>query len=305
MKGTKGSERREAPKTTASSGTARIAAAFASARAGKRAALMPYVTAGYPTLASLGPQLRAAGRAGADLVEVGVPFSDPLADGPIVQQAAEEALRGGYRLGELFSAIREVARDAPPLVLLTYINPVLAYGAERFLEEARDAGVTGLIVPDLPLVESGALGRAAARRDLVLVPMAAPTSTDAHLAAVAEGPGFVYGVSVTGVTGVRERLDPEVLAFADRLKAKIRRPVAIGFGISTPNQAREVGARADGVIIGSALVRAIGQRLSCPEAAVEEFVARIRQAMEPDDATPTRSVFDNRRIAAGEEGPER
>lgn len=275
----------------ASSGTARIAQAFARARAEGRAALMPYVTAGYPSLESLGPQLRAASRAGADLVEVGVPFSDPLADGPVVQHAAEEALRGEYRLADLFSAIGAVGREAPPVVLLTYINPVLAYGADRFLDAARDAGVTGLIVPDLPHVESAPLGRAAARRRLALVPMAAPTSTDAHLEAISEGPGFVYGVSVTGVTGVRERLAPEVLAFADRLKTKIRCPVAIGFGISTPEQAREVGARADGVIIGSALVRAIGERVDCPEAAVEDFVARIRKAMEPKDAGSLRPVF--------------
>lgn len=267
-----------------SSGIARLAGVFQRTRGEGRAALMPYVTAGFPRLRDLGPMLRAAARAGADLVEVGVPFSDPLADGPVVQHASEAALNTDYRLADLFPTLGAVADDAPPTVLLTYVNPVLAYGMERFLKEARDAQVTGVIIPDLPAAESREMERAAQRVGLALIPLAAPTSTDQHLAAISTGPGFIYGVSVTGVTGVREKLDPSVLAFARRLKAHVKRPVAIGFGISTPDQARAVGMEADGVIIGSALLRAIGERPEAPARAVEEFVSGIRKALKADSA---------------------
>jgi tryptophan synthase alpha chain len=265
-----------------SSGTARIDAAFAAARREGRAALMPYVTAGYPHLDVLEPMLLAAGRAGADVIEVGVPFSDPLADGPVLQRAAEAALQSGYRLRDLFPVLARVMGSAPPLVLLTYVNPVLAYGVDRFLDAAAGAGVAGLIIPDLPVVESREMDDAARARGLGLIPLAAPTSTDRHLKAIASGPGFVYGVSVTGVTGAREQLAPEVTAFARRLKAHVQRPVAIGFGISTPEQARAVARAADGVIIGSALVRAIGEAPERAPAVVEEFVGRIRKAMDAD-----------------------
>lgn len=262
--------------TPRAAGPTRIAAAF---RAG-RPVLIPYVTAGHPRLSVLPALIRAAREAGADLMEVGLPFSDPLADGPVLQAAAATALAGGATVDRVFSALA-AARDAGlPILLLTYVNPVLARGPERFLEEARDAGVDGLIVPDLPWAEARGLERAARTRGLALIPMAAPTSTDAHLRAIRRARGFVYGVSVTGVTGVRTALDPSTLAFAARLKAAVPLPVAIGFGIGTPEQAAAVARVADGVIVGSALVRALEAEPDDPPGVVRRLVGAFRRALD-------------------------
>ncbi|MDA8199588.1 MAG: tryptophan synthase subunit alpha [Thermaerobacter sp.] len=229
-------------------------------RGRQRAALMPYLTAGFPDLDSLPALLAALAVGGADAVELGIPFSDPLADGPALQAAATAALTAGFTLDGLWDVLERTLPSFPlPVVLLTYVNPILAHGTLRFVERAVACGVTGLIVPDLPWVESGPLRRLTRDRGLALVPMATPNSPERHLQRIRSGEGFVYGVSVTGVTGVRDQLAPDVLAFASRLKEAVRLPVAIGFGISTPEQAARVGTVADGVIVGSALVSAMMQ----------------------------------------------
>ncbi len=257
----------------------RIAEAFRQAGKEGRAALMPYVTGGFPRLDMLADVVDAAFRGGADLVEVGVPFSDPLADGPVLQRAAEAALAGPYSLQGLFDALA-ARREPGPVVLLTYVNPVLAWGAARFLAASRAAGASGLIIPDLPWAESREMDRAARGEGLALIPLAAPTSTDEHLARLNRARGFVYGVSLTGVTGARADLDPGLAAFAGRLKRATRLPVAIGFGISTPEQARTVGRLVDGVIVGSALVRAQADDPADAVGITEGFVRRFRDALD-------------------------
>lgn len=258
-----------------------ITAAFAQSRLHQgRPALMPYLTAGYPAPGMLADLVESAVNGGADLLEIGVPFSDPLADGPIVQHAAQVALDQGFRLADLFSELKSASHRAPgvPLVLLTYVNPVLAYGPEAFLDRAAASGASGLIVPDLPWMEAEGLDRLARERDLALIPLAAPTSTDAHLDAIRSARGFIYGVSLTGVTGVRHSLDPGVVSFAQRLK-KTGLPVAIGFGISTPAHAQALVGVADGVIVGSALVRAVGEARGREVETVRTFVEGFRMAL--------------------------
>lgn len=262
-------------------GSELIRAAFAQSRQAGRPALMPYLTAGFPAPGTLADLVESAVAGGADLLEIGVPFSDPLADGPILQHAAQVALDQGFRLSDLFSEVEQATRRVPgvPLVLLTYVNPVLAYGPEAFLDRAVKSGVSGLIVPDLPWLEAGFLAELAGARELALIPLAAPTSTDAHLNALRKARGFVYGVSLTGVTGVRASLDAGVAAFAERLQ-RTGLPVAIGFGISTPAHAKALVGRADGVIVGSALVKAIGDSPGREAQVVKTFVADFRAALE-------------------------
>ncbi|CAB1129163.1 Tryptophan synthase alpha chain [Candidatus Hydrogenisulfobacillus filiaventi] len=264
----------------AATGVARIAEAFARARAQGRAALIPYVTAGVPDLPYLVPLLERMAQAGADLIEVGIPFSDPLADGPVLQRAAALALARGTRV----RAILETLGRQPlpvPVVFLTYVNPVLRFGPAAFLEAARAAGVSGVIIPDLPWIEAGEMATLARRQGLALIPLVAPTSTDRHVLSLKRAEGFIYGVSVTGVTGVRQTVDPGVVPLVERVRAHSTLPVAIGFGISTPEQAAAVGRIADGVIVGSALVRRIldaepGEALNTAAAFVGSLAAALR-----------------------------
>ena len=264
-------------------GARRLEAVF---RDRETAALMPYLTAGYPDLAELPALLDALVAGGADAVELGVPFSDPLADGPALQAAATAALAAGFTLDGFWEVLGGALAHYPlPVALLTYVNPILAHGAARFVERAAACGVAGLIVPDLPWAESGALGRLTRAHGVALVPMATPNSPPEHLRRIRSGQGFVYGVSVTGVTGVRDQLSPDVLAFASRLKESVGLPVAIGFGISTPEQAARVATVADGVIVGSALVTAV---MRDPAHAAEVAAMRVGELRRALDAAPRR-----------------
>jgi tryptophan synthase alpha chain len=236
-------------------GSDAIAAAFAGH--GKSAALMPYLMGGFPTLDASREIGIACADAGADLVELGVPFSDPLADGPVIHAAATEALRAGATplwVLEVCAAVSERI----PVVLMAYANLVLGY--DGFLEQARAAGASGLIVPDLPHDEAGDLRAELDGLGLALVPLAAPSSTDERLAEIGrDARGFVYTVSLAGTTGERDELPPGLTRTVERVRAAASVPVAVGFGISTPAQARAVGDIADGVIVGSRLVRAAGE----------------------------------------------
>ena len=264
----------------------RIEAAFLKAKGEGRAALIPYITAGYPDLARLSSLIRALSQAGADVIEIGIPFSDPLADGPVLQRAATEALRQGVRIRDIMAAVREVASGSPPLVFLTYINPVFRAGMGAFAHAARESGVEALIIPDLPWVEGTDLRRAASAEEMTIIPLVAPTSTPQHLRAIRRARGFVYGVSVTGVTGMRQDVDDGARAMVARVKHVVPLPVALGFGISTPDQAREVGGWADGVIVGSALVKAIAEDPGNAEAVAFGMVSAFRQKM----AAPSRTT---------------
>uniref|UniRef100_A0A7C2GDX4 Tryptophan synthase alpha chain n=1 Tax=Thermus islandicus TaxID=540988 RepID=A0A7C2GDX4_9DEIN len=231
--------------------------AFAKARAEGRAALIPYLTAGFPSREGFLEAVRAV-LPYADLLEIGLPYSDPLGDGPVIQRASEVALRKGMSVQGVLELFREVRALTPkPLFLMTYLNPVLAWGPERFFGLFKQAGATGVILPDLPPDEDPGLVRLAQEIGLETVFLLAPTSTEARIATVARhATGFVYAVSVTGVTGARERLPEEVRDLVRRIKAQTPLPVAVGFGVSSRATA-EQAAVADGVVVGSALVRAL------------------------------------------------
>jgi len=231
--------------------------AFAKARAEGRAALIPYLTAGFPSREGFLEAVRAV-LPYADLLEIGLPYSDPLGDGPVIQRASEVALRKGMSVQGVLELFREVRALTPkPLFLMTYLNPVLAWGPERFFGLFKQAGATGVILPDLPPDEDPGLVRLAQEIGLETVFLLAPTSTEARIATVARHTtGFVYAVSVTGVTGARERLPEEVRDLVRRIKAQTPLPVAVGFGVSSRATA-EQAAVADGVVVGSALVRAL------------------------------------------------
>ena len=260
-------------------GLERIAVAFESARAeGRRAALMPYLMGGFPDLDTSRRIGLEYARAGADLIELGVPFSDPLADGPVIHAAATAALRTGVKLPDvLLEVARPIADEGVPVVVMCYANPIFARGLERFADLLLDVGASGLIVPDLPLEEASAVLRACDERGLALVPLVAPTTPGARLAQIgAQARGFLYTVSLTGTTGERlDGLGDGLGAVVSRAAACTEVPVAVGFGISTPDQAAAAAAAgADGVIVGSRLVRAAGEG-SDPVAAVGAVVREL------------------------------
>jgi len=254
----------------------RLARAFSRPRAG-RAALMPYLTGGHPSLETSHRLVATLIDAGADVVELGVPFSDPIADGPVVQQSTHAALAAGVTPDDVL-ALAAAHSAGVPFVLLTYLNPVVAYGAARFFERAARAGVEALVIPDLPHDEAagrdialereaGGLAALAAGAGISLVPMATPTSTDERLDLVAAAAtSFVYCVAVTGVTGARAGIGDELPALLGRLRERTAAPLTVGFGISTPAQAADVATLADGVIIGSALIDAVSRAAGPDEA---------------------------------------
>ncbi len=261
-------------------GTVRIAQAFESARAdGRRAALMPYLMGGFPDLESSRRIGIAYADGGADLIELGVPFSDPLADGPVIHAAATSALRAGATVPRVLGVARSISQHVP-VIAMCYANPILARGLERFADALLAAGASGLIVPDLPLEEAQEVLEACDARGLALVPLVAPTTPEERLARIGEqARGFLYAVSLTGTTGERMDLDGGLRAIVSRAAAHTEVPVALGFGIATPEQARSAAeAGADGVIVGSRLVRAAGEAED-PAAAVRELVAEFRTAL--------------------------
>ncbi len=260
----------------------RIAAAFDALQRRGRRALVPFLMGGDPSLAATGAFLDRFAAAGADLLEIGVPFSDPIADGPINQRAAQRALDAGTTLdGVLDVVARTRSRLDQPVVLLSYCNPILRLGLEAFAQRAGAAGVDGIVIPDLPPEEGAAFAAAFGPVGIDLVFLAAPTSTDERLAQVAlASRGFIYCVSLTGVTGIRAGLAEDVGALVARLRRHTALPVCVGFGVSTPDQAREVAAAADGVIVGSAIVALIERDGEAAGPAVEAFVRALRSGVD-------------------------
>jgi tryptophan synthase alpha chain len=254
-------------------GEDRIAAAFALRRG--RAALMPYLMGGFPDMATS----RAIGEAyaanGADLIELGVPYSDPLADGPVIHAAGTAALRAGATIGGVLEVAEALARRVP-VMLMAYVNLILAPGPDAFARTAREAGVSGLIIPDLPFEEAPEIEAACAEHALALIPLVAPTTTDERLARIgARARGFIYTVSVTGTTGERTSGEEQFRPILDRVHAHTSAPVALGFGIALPEQAAAAAsAGADGVIVGTRLVRAAAEEHD-PVAATGELVAAL------------------------------
>jgi tryptophan synthase alpha chain len=254
-----------------------IAAAFATS--GKRAALMPYLMGGFPDLDTSRAIGEAYAEAGADLVELGVPFSDPLADGPVIHAAGTAALDSGATLHGVLEVGRTLT-EAVPVVLMCYANLVFARGPERFADQLAERGISGLIVPDLPLEEAAETLSACDAAGVALVALVAPTTPDERLGAIGRSArGFVYAVAVTGTTGERQGLDEELPGIIARTKARTDVPVALGFGIGTPEGAAlAADAGADGVIVGSRLVRAVAEEPE-PVAAVRDLVAGFAAAL--------------------------
>lgn len=270
------------PPASTTPGDERISAAFQAARQEGRAALMPYLMAGFPDRETSLAVAAAYADSGADVIELGVPFSDPLADGPTIHAAATAALANGATLATALEVCRSVS-DRVPVVLMVYVNMVLAHGgATEFARLALAAGASGAIVPDLPLGEAEDIRDAFDAEGLALVPLVAPTTAPERLERIgALAKGFVYVVSTVGTTGERAEVPPALAELVAATKAVASTPVAVGFGIGTPGQAAEVGRIADGVIIGSRLVRAAAEAGSAEDAAdaVAGFLGETRVAL--------------------------
>jgi len=273
----------ETKATSKTSGVDRIAAAFSRCFAKGEPALVTYVMAGDPDVATSKAMALACVEGGADLLELGIPFSDPIADGPTIQKAAERALASGTKLADVLEVARAVrARSDVPIALMGYLNPVHSRGLARFVDDCVGAGVDALIIPDLLPEEAGELLSLATPRGLKLVFLVAPTSGPDRIdAAVKAATGFVYFVSVTGVTGARKALPKEIGAQVAAVRAASRVPVVIGFGVSNPEQARSLGGLADGVVVGSAIVSRIAEggprRVRADR--VRRFVGSLKRAL--------------------------
>jgi tryptophan synthase alpha chain len=260
----------------------RIDQAFARLRARGERAFIPYFMAGDPSLETTARLIEEADARGADVIEVGLPFSDPLADGPTIQRAAVRALERGTSLYRLLATLAQVSgRVQAPLVVMTYLNPLHRYGLDKVTRDLAQAGVAGLIVPDCPIDESGPLGRAAATAGLDLVALAAPTSGPERLRRIARASrGFVYLVPLTGITGERTEFPPELVRLVRDLRAVTTKPIGVGFGISTPDQVAAVVQHADGAVVGSAIVRLVERHAGDPDLVtkVGEFIGSLKAA---------------------------
>ena len=244
---------------------------------------MPYFPLGYPDLETSIGVIEALAKNGADLIEVGLSFSDPLADGPVIQHATQIALEKGITVKKSLDAVKELRKRGVdiPLILMGYYNPMLAYGLEKFVRDSGEAGADGFIVPDLPMEESDEFVGATGQSPLPLIQMLAPTTSPERMEMIARNAkGFIYLVSVTGITGERKSLAEGLGDLIALVRKHTSVPVCVGFGISTPEQAREVGKMADGVIVGSACVKAIGGSEKPVETA-KQFAAEFRSALNP------------------------
>ncbi len=223
-------------------------------------AFIPFITCGYPDLETTAEVVRAAVRNGADLIELGIPFSDPTAEGPVIMEANLEALRGGITTDQVFDFVRELRREVRiPMVFMTYANVIYSYGAVRFISACREAGIDGLILPDLPFEEKDEFLPVCRKLGVDLISMIAPTSENRIAMIAREAEGFLYIVSSLGVTGVRSEIKTDIAAIVDVVRKNTEIPCAVGFGISTPEQARKMADLSDGAIVGSAVIRLIAE----------------------------------------------
>jgi len=257
---------------------------FENLRSNNRKALIPFFTAGYPDVPTFLALVMEASKSGADLIEIGIPFSDPIADGPTIQYSSARALKTGITLSQTLELIKKLTEMIPtPLLVMSYLNPILKMGVDQFMKAANEAGVAGLIVPDLPVEEVGLLKSEARTVGIPLILFLAPTSSDKRIEQVdAHAEGFIYLVSIAGVTGARDRLAGEALRLAARVRSKTTLPVCVGFGISNPEQAFCLSREADGVIIGSAIVDII-RKAGEGTAAISQvgsFLAAVRRGID-------------------------
>lgn len=244
-------------------------------------AFIPFITAGDPCLEVTERLVPAMAQAGADLIEIGIPFSDPVAEGIVIQEADMRALASGTTTDQIFDSVKRIREKTDiPLAFMTYINPVFAYGVDKFMERAADCGIDALIVPDMPFEERGELLPACKKHGLTLIYLAAPTSKERVQAIARESEGFVYCVSSLGVTGVRDSITTDIRKMVEMVKQGKDVPCAVGFGISTPEQAEAMAAQSDGVIVGSAIVKIIARYgANCVEP-VCDYVREMKEAVE-------------------------
>ena len=253
---------------------------FARAKSEKRAAFLPYFCIGYPDYAESLRAIESVAAAGVDGFEIGIPFSDPIADGPTIQATTQIALENGTTLRQCLAAVKTLRQKGvtQPMLMMGYANPLVAYGTDRFVRDARAAGADGLIVPDLPPEEASMFAESCAREGLALVFFLAPTSNDARIEmATANATGFIYVVSLTGITGARKELPAYLTKYFARLRAKTDMPLVLGFGISTPEHARQLRGLTDGFIVASALIRAWERGFDEMRALAGEIFAASRE----------------------------
>jgi tryptophan synthase alpha chain len=262
--------------------TTTLATTTAALRASGKKALVAYLMAGYPDERTFKDLVNASVDAGCDIIEVGIPFSDPIADGPVIQAVSNAALSRGTTLRSALEQCARLSARVPPLVAMTYVNPVLRMGVDSFASAACESGISGVILPDVSFEESDAFRPAFRSRGLAYIDLVAPTSSDARVRSIAgASSGFVYVVSVTGVTGARSALPIGVTELADRVRAATETPVYVGFGVSTPENAAHVARQADGVIMGSRLMQLAGDGNPAEAGRrVGEFLAAVRRAVD-------------------------
>jgi tryptophan synthase alpha chain len=248
----------------------------------KKPALVVYVTCGDPNIDTTREIILAACRAGADVIELGVPFSDPVADGPVIQRASERALKNGTSLEDVLRLAGDVRKETDAgLIVFSYLNPVLRFGLERFCGKAAQAGVDGALITDLTVEEAGEYRRLMAAHDLDTIFLAAPTSPDQRLKAISQAcRGFVYAVSRTGITGAQKQLATDAQGLVNRIRKFTKLPVAVGFGIANPQQYAQVGEFADAAVVGSAIVQLIEQNPGREAQAVESFVRSLKSGIQ-------------------------
>ena len=246
----------------------------------KGKALIPFITAGDPDLKTTEQLILAMAKAGADLIELGIPFSDPVAEGPVIQLASERALQAGATTDKILALVSRVRKESDvPTAFMTYINPVFAYGIDRFMQDSREAGVDALIIPDLPFEEREEIVPYCSQYGIELISMIAPTSRERIRMIAREARGFVYCVSSLGVTGVREQISTEAENMVAMVKAVQDIPCAVGFGISSPEQAQQISQTADGVIVGSAIMQIVEQFGVESVSPVAAFVREMKQSI--------------------------
>lgn len=256
----------------------RIAAAF-----NNKKAFIPFITAGDPTIATTKQVIQKAVAAGASLIEIGIPFSDPVAEGPAIQQADERALSNGINVDDIFQMVQDLRIDiTTPFVLMTYLNPVFVYGVDKFMARCQEVGIDGIIVPDMPFEEKHVISGACKQYGVEHISMVAPSSDERIHKIAKEATGFLYVVSSLGVTGVRSNISTNIADIIKKIREVSSIPCAIGFGISTPEQAKEISRVADGVIVGSAIITIIAEKGTESPDAVYHYINKMVLAMEND-----------------------
>ena len=243
-------------------------------------AFIPFITGGDPSLEITEQLLYAMEEAGADIIEIGIPFSDPIAEGPVIQAANERALAAGCTTDRLFETVKKAREKVQvPMVFLTYLNPIFTYGKERFMERCRECGIQGVIVPDMPFEEKGELREVCTKYGIEIISLIAPTSHERITAIAKEAEGYIYCVSSLGVTGMRKEISTDIQGMVDKVRQVTKVPCAVGFGISTPEQAQQMAAVSDGVIVGSRIVKIVEEYGEKAVPYVKEYVGNMKKAL--------------------------